>query len=939
MENITQGEIETLYRILSANSASKDVATLLQSFQPVYESIHTDSGNTFLDNQQKVSLAKLLFSLDQQHLFNEISEQPELSHFNRLINLLREKLYRNVYELIEAFGLKDEKAVQLNQKFLKILEKLIATNQDEEIQNFLERPTEIFTQISQPEIRKNPSFFTQSVQSEENYQDQINPYYGRILSDVYQKIESLRESLGSQETEEMKQGEDEWQVKKDALYGITTWKLTNKAAKDDPRLGTNGQLIVKEIDETGYNYINTQDLVERANLFFDTAKWLLDDASLREYYQLDPNPELSELIEQRKELFKKEIKTLELNVDEMKNLETRVAYFNEQYPVLEKSIKQELVDLIWLLQQANPHYSLDQWKEIIQNEEKNWIYKQGRPNIINIRKIRIHGNDGSEYIIRVMSAQITQGDKTKPSSIRGLGTFGDEIPNHIQDITAMIDEQGKVHVLSAHRGHSSYSRFLETDRMKRRFANIGDVEKVLSEYVTTLYKADPKLSRNQVIEIPLSSMILLTPKKGSKTESGLNQGLNKSGIAPITKFESEHRQLKDVQFALEVLRYRTQPISIKLSDGSSASVRFNPSYMNLPVNMGKIGQTILEDSLQEHINARGFVEYNESIGLYVRSFLKENGSSFENNTAFSRLLENSERFICEDYLRGEDSAIREISLLKEKIIAVDNELKNLANSLNDLRNEEFPDQQNSFKKLEKKFFKKLKEVYQYYEAINKIHKENYQKGYPTNDAKLKSDIYKVLRTLPKMPEKDDEIQKKMREFALTIDRHLDCLDLFHSKKYRSELYQFQIAYVLNNQVLGKETESFCKSAEDRTGWFRIRLAAHLYFIRLLGRNPNRYSEKEQVLMGDLLRVAHEMGASLDNTFYNSRARGLQLNASLLKIKIGLEIGNKIARLAKGVFDHLKLNKPSERIKNRWNKFLEANQTNQIRRPPPSLRIN
>jgi hypothetical protein len=936
MGEITQKEIKALYRRLSfKEDRDPKTATLLQLLKPC-ERILTDPEDTSLDEQQKVSLAKLLFSLDQQNQFNETLKKPESSDVNRFINLLREEVYRNVNNFVQGFGLNEKAADQLNQKLLEVFGTLIKTHQDQKILNFLENPKEIFTQINQPEIRKGVSFFTSSMKSPENHQDQINPYYARMLTGIYQKIESLKKSLGSQKTEEAKPGEDKtkpgdkWQVKHDAIYGITTWELTNKAAKDDPRLGTNGQLIVKEIDETGYNYINTEDLIERANLFFDTAQWLIDDDRHRQRYQLNPNPELSKLIEETKELFKEKIKTLELNIDEMKNLETRVSYFNEQYPKLEKAIKQALVDLIWLLHQANPHHSVNQWKEIIREEEKNWIYKQGRPNVINIRKIRIHGDDGSERIIRVISAQMTQGAQTKPSSIRALGTFGDEIPNHIQDITATIDE-GKIFVHSTHRGHTSYSRFLEKNRMKRRFANVSDVEKVLSEYVTTLYKADPKLSREQVIEIPLSSMILLTPKKGSKRESGLTQVLNKIGIVPATKFESEHRQLKDVQFALEVLRYRAQPISIRLQDGSSARVKFKPSYMSLPVNMGETGQKLLEDSLQKQVNARGFVEYNESIGLYVQSFLKENKISFENNKIFSNLFENSQDFICEDYLRGGDAA-KKISSLKQKIIDINVELNALANALNDLQHkllmyrpdETFLYEQNQypFEKLEKEFFKKLKKVDRYYEQIDEIHKKNYRKG-STDHTRLKSDIRRVLRTLPEMPEQDDEIQKKMREFALTIDRHLNCLDLFHSKKYRSALYQFQIAYVLNNQVLGKETESFCKSAEDRTGWLRIQIAAHLYFIQLLGRNPNRYHKPDQVLMDDLLRVAHEMGASLDNTFYNSRARGLQLDASLLKSKIGLEIGNKTARLAKGVFDHLKLNAPSKGIRDRWIAFREA----------------
>lgn len=253
----------------------------------------------------------------------------------------------------------------------------------------------------------------------------------------------------------------EWEVTIDVKYGTATYRLVKPTADDIQNgwVGTNKQLIVRDaLNDDSYTYIRTEDLEARAVLLFDTVQWLLTNTNKgnqEKDYQLPDTKNIKDKIEKMKIAFLMKQKAWVLELRQMKNISTRVAYYEQQHAKAKNEIEQVLFDLTWLLSKQYPAYSQQAWSDIIKKEEANFKMSSGRPNILNVDKV-----EG----VRVMNAQFTRGDITIPTTKRGVLQGIEEyvpIPNHVLEVTAVVDGNNKIKVLCSVIGHSSYSNFEE----------------------------------------------------------------------------------------------------------------------------------------------------------------------------------------------------------------------------------------------------------------------------------------------------------------------------------------------------------------------------------------------------------------------------------------------------------------------------------------------
>jgi hypothetical protein len=102
--------------------------------------------------------------------------------------------------------------------------------------------------------------------------------------------------------------------------------------------------------------------------------------------------------------------------------------------------------------------------------------------------------------------------------------------------------------------------------------------------------------------------------------------------------------------------------------------------------------------------------------------------------------------------------------------------------------------------------------------------------------------------------------------------------------------------------MDRNIETFCKSGEDRTGWMRVTLLALTTFKAANGRDPDFNNEMDNNnFHKNYLNAAHELSASVDNTGFNSGARGLQVDSSYTTSSKNMDFGKSMAVLAKKIY--------------------------------------
>lgn len=634
---------------------------------------------------------------------------------------------------------------------------------------------------------------------------------------------------------------------------------TDRTSPINSLVGTDHRAVVKIFGPNAYDYIKVDDYIDRQLLMFNAARALAGgDAAAIARIDAYQQKVLAEI----REKCKIDQAVRDANSD-------AAAKFNDGLAIAKGIMKNALVDLAYLVHKNPDKKKITDFIHKIKAEEINIIREQGRPFVIKTGDIA-----GKKMV----SMQFPLGDETVPSSDRS-GKHGVKLSNHVRDGSGVVNDKGKIELRMVIDGHSSYPPIGESEEMTRRYIAYLAVK----EKVDQLIKDKLAAGETPPIQISIATMMMLTPAIGKMFES-LVRGK-----------ESEHQQLSDVQYAVRMFcAERNDQNEIERDiNGQKVKATVDFSLMNLPVNVGRKMQFLLQDPLQKEVNKRGFQEFSDHMredfktvdrlvvtqpfcGIDI-SALKESDTIKNNINAIKIDIESKQAFLNVQYRNlakflhekkdsPKNAALRnEYSKMKEGVLAGEAKLKKLYDNIH---------------KMEAKYYNDNKASYN----------------------KLIDDIQKRLRVRHEddpTPLADGDRQKLIK-----LLRYLQAQKIYREKAFyhRDETYQFHINYLLANHAAGSDIEAFCKSAEDRTGWLRVSLLANLAFEEKYGYPPNMADQEERKQYFELFAAKSlELSASIENTGYNSQARSLQVETSFTNPLYNMQAGNLLSKLAKGIF--------------------------------------
>ncbi len=720
-----------------------------------------------------------------------------------------------------------------------------------------------------------------------------------------------------------------WRVRFDAQANVTT--VTYKGSEEEKKLGivgTDGTRVVKLLAEDSYDYVRTDDFVERAKLIFSAV--LADNPNFIKNHCASSDPvQLRQLLEKlQNHVIKAILQECEINIDELRRLDKkeREHYFIERHAKAQRLIAETLVDVAnglnraatqtMMLQMSSHHYSpsqqqilnrqmeanLKQMIAAIKHQEIAYVAAKGRPHFLKVTTI-----DNQVMI----SAQFTQGEQTLPSSDRS-GKYATKLSNHVLDLTGMVvtdltgpRAQEEITIQFAVAGHSAYTPIAMEDELLRQQTAIIAVKEKLATTVKDIVMqsidenvvfADDGRDEAHPLTIKLNTMMMLTP--------ALERAVRKSA--------SEYHQLLETHYALQaVQRLGTMEMTMH---GEKRYVRLVVGYMNLPVNISERMGEVLNiashstDHLQSRVNQQGWYHYNKDMAQYLTTGFKNIAGSA--NPQVGSIVALYKAYQTAIQPRNDFTIAAEQVKIREEI-------------------------NNGQQALTIKY-KQLADLLSHYHAQHEKLTADEKKQFSLSFASLKesikqdelkqdtlygrfNDLNKILFNSPEalalaaemMKQIDSALQsrtglKPFKRAVLLQQRRVLCLQhLYFSGDYKKEqnAYHFHALYLLTNQQAGAHVEAFCKNAEDSTGWLRIVCATYQTFYNLNGRDPNLAEAKDREQFNRLTAEVHNrLAVSLENTAANvPGARGLQVGGKLTNRNIGMSLGKMTAGLAKGIY--------------------------------------
>ena len=543
-------------------------------------------------------------------------------------------------------------------------------------------------------------------------------------------------------------------------------------------------------NRSGYDLTKMQDFLDRGQLMVNAAQRLDKDANIDDAWKK----------------FETEIKShCNLDIDKMRQVEGRQAYFDAIYEKSEKIFAFLLLDLGLALNGGqNDKKAINTAIKEIKKEEIKLISDNGRPVIF---KVDHHSDNENKFF----SMQMPLGNKTLPSSDRSGNNNETKLSNHVRDATGSvnINQPSEIQILQSVDGHSSFSTISEKNNDKRTVnTNKAVREKLLSFALEALSQRNP--SDKSEITVSWSTMMLLSPLLNAAFER----------VARGT--ESEHSQLSESAAALEKIDdeeflidnlirsvYGTIPDEFAAFKG--VWVKVDIDYMDTAVNVMAKASEITP--LYNRINQNGFVKFSNNVVTFI-----------ENHPDKNSLPQEARNII-------------------DKIIAS-------------------------------------------------------KGGMSENDAKdAIATLNGMLNTLDGAKHKD---------LILLSKRFIETHQEFINQSDGKNPYLLVTRYVQCNRAIGRFVDLFCKSAEDRTGWARVRLAADEMYFAQHNRDPDFNTSSDAAEYDRLVLKAVEMSASIENTKYNSESRGFQVGGKHVHNDVA-KINKKMGNIAKKPYNNVKAN--------------------------------
>ena len=637
-------------------------------------------------------------------------------------------------------------------------------------------------------------------------------------------------------------------------------------------------LIIKKFDSESYNGPTLNDFIERLNMVFESAKFVLDQqAKDNEEPVAETDLKRVALENAQKEAFdrlNKECEITPVSIDKLLIEEPKAI---DKIKEATKSIQGFLAKAIPIIQ-PNALQREEEYKYVskrIQEAEVDLTIAKGRPDFINFYDIN--------NITRV-SGQRVVGDKPIPSTKRDVA----QLPNFVESVVGYTDKATDAFVsqFNGYR-HSSYIPLKIHDDFQRQKAASHIAKEMFTELARAQLKTAGVASSSPVMEIKLSSLALLTP--GKKYLEPFVQGRkNTKG----SDEESEYRQLKESYDAL--MMYNGREITIDV-DGTVVTVKPLINFMNAASNpmgvyaskKGKLGTW--QSNLENNINAQGINKFitdsEKHLGIMDPYINNKKTDEFKLAIQALELKLINENKSLEGAFNTSDKKSYAYTLAKEKISSLEEKIYQLEIKIK--------------KERTGLFHKKREEIKE--EII---------------------DIGSKLSVRPTPPDKEKLEFKKLyyETVAMTMDGQV-------------EPVQLGARYLLANRAMGNHVDFYCKSGEDRTGRMNDLVEELCEFSRAKGHYPSYNFETKDIEQSDSLEqkkialVVNAFSASADNNDQNSHgARGRQIKDSEAEIKLrgfehktfkhkindGLPFksGNMMGNMAKGVFNNKALLKVS-----------------------------
>lgn len=659
-------------------------------------------------------------------------------------------------------------------------------------------------------------------------------------------------------------------------YGITKWEFQ-----------INGkQYRVNEFSNDSYNFVKTEDFVNRGNLFFEVGENVATSEKQKNFIR-----SLSSDCETRI------LRECQLDPEIMKaGGETAIAHYNEKHEIASQILAQNFRKVEDFLRREINYPSFD-----LAEMEKNYVTDRNRPTIINV--FSLPGSDKS-----FVDFHIPLSDHVIPSSKRD----GEGLCNFMMTGFGVVQADGSVKATTQSVRQSSPSPIGIQDRCKRQAIAARNVRQELAACTLNQIPKNARdaSSKENPVELTIRDMMLFTPVRLDTLRNRKNLVVGKwTG-------ESEQVQLKEAVQAFSMYDGRTIPLEI---EGKTIWVKPNISMMNMGCNPEAAGEgafgKLPKNKLQDQINSLGILEFEEDTTHFINDGLE----ALSKQPGLSKASKEYIQKIQDDTKEMQQIGQTKIASLEKhfKIIkkTQKNALKEASESLETHLEMYLEAQRNGDKQLEKKLT----------ELIHKDHKS-------IHEAQTK--LYKASAKLMKAKKKvhkrnENELEAKQKEILKDYQRLISSLRIKKQTGFIEEAkilrdiqkgtYEFQTGFfkgvynhketVMDLQTSYIHTQSLmkswiifhCKSGEDRTGNVDIKVKGNEIFRELYGKAPQS-KEDYEIIKNEILPSLHQYSASLNNTFENSNARGLQVGAVVNPSNLEAQIttGRSMARLAKGI---------------------------------------
>lgn len=669
-------------------------------------------------------------------------------------------------------------------------------------------------------------------------------------------------------------------------YHFEEWILT-----PGERHGQKHKLKIRVFNKESYNGPRLEDFLKRLDAIYNTAISEIDNND-----KLTNKEELKKNLTYYKELTAKKLKE-ECEIEAIP-LQDLVKKEEEVIAKIEQAAEHLQFFIAHALPIVYPKSTLDEAVKLFQHAEAQWTAKQGRPDFINVYQLG--------QMTRI-STQRVVGDKIIPSTKRDEG----KLANFVQVSTGSVNSKGESQIDFTGYRHSSYPPIKVKDKIERRAMACEAVKDMLSELARKeLEGRDPsEFGINNPLVINLSSMALLSPIKGDKS---------------FMKEESEHRQLKESQYAL--MMYNQRPLEL-IINGKKVIVKPQINLMNDPANLHglklkQINQSLnkvwhklgVSSDLDETINTKGMHSFigdathhiHDEIEKIKRNKLLDNDKSA---TEIISLYEKINKAYAES--KGLQTAQKKLNQLLEK-----DELTSAYKDLEEKQKAYLKDKSSANESMYHAQVQKVRKI------ENKLHKaykaveherEKIWLGNKQNLSELQNQLIAYLGDEKNRQKMESGEGKSLKKFFQFMQLYHQAEALYYSKN--DQPHEFPSRYLLVNQLMGKSVDWFCKSGEDRTGRLNNFIEELCGFSAQKGYFPRYDFGKNRILTEDreeqqeLAKTVVEFSVSRDICDENAHgARGLQQSESGMKVNAGLpnKSGYAIAKLAKSNLYDVKL---------------------------------